>query len=941
MRWFTLLGPVRAGLAGSEVDLGAAQQKSVLATLLLHAGQHVSLNQMVDWVWGDHPPRSAAQIIRTYVYRLRRALTDPRGTPGARIESVGTGYVMHVEPDELDLAVFRRHVTEAEAARRADDLAGARAILAEGLARWGGEPFADLSGDRIDAARARLGKLRLSALEQAIELDVELGRYSEAVDAVSALVAANPLDERFRRLLMLALARSGQRSEALAVYAGTRAILAEELGIDPGPELRDLHLRILRADDAAEPPAEWHGPATPAQLPARLAGFIGRKAELDRLDTLLADSRLVCLHGMAGTGKTALAVQWAHGAADRFPDGQLYLNLRGFDPSGQVMETGEALATLLGALGLPSGRIPAAIAGRTALLRTLLAGRRMLLLLDNAHSAEQVRPLLPGTCDCVVVVTSRDQLPGLVAFEHAQPVRLDPLPAAEARAFLAARIGGGRVADDDAVAEIAWRCGRLPLALTILAARAVLQPEVPLSALLGQLRAHHGTLTAFQDSDDALDARSVFSWSYRSLTPDAARLFRLLAVHPGDDFSLASAASIAGVAILDGRRLLTELVRANLVREHFPGRYTRHDLLRAYAADLLAETSAVGGKDSERMFASRQVPGETTERTFALRRLLDHYLHSARATIPLLGYNFRTADGSEIGADVTREPLPGRLDAEAWLARERHSLVTSVRLAADSGEDSRAWQLADAVSHQFQRRGHWREQVAVQRVALDAARRLGDRRAEGLALRSLGSVYGRCGRVPQAVESLTAALAAFEECGDLYNLARTHGTLAYLHDANGDYAASLACGRATYRLMREIDDAPGAAMALCGVGWAHAALGAYGAAIIASRQALDDLDLLGLSDGRASALEALGWAYAGSGCHRQAITHYLAAIKVCEEFDERLGATTILDRLGESQLALADRAGARDSWERAARTLETLRHPRAERARQRLAALDR
>jgi DNA-binding SARP family transcriptional activator len=654
--WFTVLGPVRAGHGGIEFDLGTPQQKSVLAALLLQAGRHVARHELVDWLWGENPPRTADQVIRTYIHRIRRVLTTSVAPADSPIRSVGTGYTIQVGPDDLDLTRFQQHVDGARELGRRGDRVGTRDALRRGLALWSGEvALADLTGELARRSRDRYANVRLDALAQAIELDIELGRPGEVVHELSELAEYHAFDERFARLLMLALYRCGRRAESLAVYARTRVVLQDELGVDPGGALQELHLQILRADDtpADHPPAVVRRPrmlpARPAQLPPGPGAFTGRSAELRQLDELLspvgnepASTRLICVHGMAGVGKTALAVHWAHSIASRFPDGQIYVNLRGFQLSGDLMPPNEALQILLGALGVPAARIPAEEDARTALMRTMLAGRQVLLMLDNVRSAAQVRPLLPGTAGCTVLVTSRNQLPSLVAIEHAHPLRLDALVTDEATTFLSTRIGSERAhAEPDQLEDIVALCGGLPLALTIVAARAVLHPEIHLSVLLEQLRAHHGTLEAFSDFDASIDARTVFSWSYRDLPPAAARMFRLLALHPGEDFGQYAAASVAGLPIVQARGLLTELTRANLLREHVGGRYLRHNLLRAYAGELLAQI------DSE------------DERQAAWGRMLAHYLHSAHTTVDLKRQPRKILDVPPPGPGVTLESVAG------------------------------------------------------------------------------------------------------------------------------------------------------------------------------------------------------------------------------------------------------------------------------------------
>jgi NB-ARC domain/Bacterial transcriptional activator domain len=418
---------------------------------------------------------------------------------------------------------------------------------------------------------------------------------------------------------MRALHVAGRSAEALERYAATRQLLAEELGTDPGPQLQRLHQSILRGDVLTPSATTTRAPVVPAQLPFGVAGFTGRIDQLARLDTLLRELAhgptavvISAVSGTAGVGKTALAVHWAHRVADRFPDGQLYVNLRGFDAGGQVMDPAEAVRRFLDALGVPAERIPVDLDAQAALYRSLLAGRRMLVVLDNARTTAQVRPLLPGARTCLVLVTSRNQLSGLVAADGAHPIILDLLTLDEAWELLARRLGSDRTtAEPDAVAEIITACARLPLALAIVGARAATHPHLPLHTLAGELRDSGDRLGTLTTDDPTTDVRAVFSWSYHALTPDAARLFRLLGLHPGPDISIAATASLAALSLPQVRVLLAELAGANLLVERTPNRYSLHDLLRAYAGDL-AHTH-----DSDQ------------QRHATTHRMLDHYLHTA------------------------------------------------------------------------------------------------------------------------------------------------------------------------------------------------------------------------------------------------------------------------------------------------------------------------
>ncbi|MDH3039341.1 BTAD domain-containing putative transcriptional regulator, partial [Streptomyces sp. TRM75561] len=560
------------------------------------------------------------------------------------IQTVDVGYQTRLSDDELDLTSFRKLTALAEQAASRRDHQAVGATLREALSLWQGPALAGMHGWYADAQRVRLEALRTAAQGSYLAAELDLGAHEELVPQLIELVNGDPLNERFREMLMVALYRSGRQAAALETYLQARGLLQDELGVDPSPALQRMYHRILRADQTLF--VERHGAnagtspvasmtrdesnrllhrdlAAPAQLPADLASFVGREEAIEQARKLTPDigsapsaAALSVVTGMAGVGKTAFAVHWAHTVADRFPDGQLYVNLRGFDSSYKPLTAKHALRTMVESFGVPSHSIPEDTDALAARFRTALSGRRVLLLLDNARDAAQVRPLLPGMPGCLTIVTSRNQLTGLIASDAAWPIRLDVLSPEEGRKFLARRIGEERVAaEPEAVDVIMEQCGRLPLALSIAAARAAIRATFPLASLAEELREGWGSLDSFTDAEpgSATDVRAVFSWSYKALTPATARLFRLLSLHPGPDISLAAAVSLAGLTRPHTRQLLAELVQACLVEEIAPTRYAWHDLVRAYSREL---------------FIASDTPEEGES---AMCRMLDYYLHSALA----------------------------------------------------------------------------------------------------------------------------------------------------------------------------------------------------------------------------------------------------------------------------------------------------------------------
>src|SRR5580704_13279192 len=593
-----VLGPVMAWYGDQELPVGQPRQQAVLGILAMRANRVISRGELVDAVWGQDPPASAEGGIYTYVAGLRRVIEPNRSLrgPGRVLVSSGAGYVLHLVPGQPDAVAFEQDLGRSRQLRKAGDLSGAVVALNSALSLWRGIAFAGVPGPFAETERVRLGELRSAAAEERADVLLSLGRHEEVVPDLTAMVADNPLRERMRGLLMIALYRCGRHADALRVFAEGRRVLADELGIDPGSDLSRIHQQVLTADPALAAPdgpalvtldadatgttsvlgdgrprprAEGMVTPVPAQLPLDAPGFSGRHEELSILQAMLPPKSagaepseagpgavgpgeastvqtvpIVVISGTAGTGKTALAVRFGRQVAKRFPHGQLYVNLRGLDPATPPMEPAEALRFFLDALGVPPYRIPAGTEGRAALYRSLLDGKRMLIVLDNARDVAQVRPLLPGSPGSLVVVTSRNAMTGLVAAEGAVPLTLDVLSDAEAHEMLGRRLGRERIAaEPEAADEIISSCARLPLALGIAVGRAASRPKRPLSGLAAELRDARGRLDVLE-ADAATNVRAVFSWSYDQLSETAARMFRLLGLHPGPGISLTAAASL-------------------------------------------------------------------------------------------------------------------------------------------------------------------------------------------------------------------------------------------------------------------------------------------------------------------------------------------------------------------------------------------------------------
>jgi DNA-binding SARP family transcriptional activator/Tfp pilus assembly protein PilF len=903
-----------------RVALGSGRQRALLAALLLRANRAVSVEELTELVWDGAAPRQARAAVQTNLMRLRRSLDRAGGPP--LVVTEGAGYAIRMaDPDWLDLLAFDDLLERARQRREANDPVAQSDLLARALDLWRGQPLADVPSEVLRReAGARLAERRLWALEQRIDADLRLGRHGELVAELRGLTGEHPLREQFWAFLMVALYWAGRQAEALDAYQQARGVLVESLGVEPGPVLRDVERAVLTNSVPLRAlPAD-----VPRQLPADIAAFAGRTAELAQLDALLpaagtAPAMVVCVvDGTAGVGKTALAIHWAHRVAHRFPDGQLYVDLRGFEADAKPMSAAEALRGFLDALAVPPHRLPAGVPAQSALYRSLLADRRALVVLDNARDAEQVRPLLPGSPGCLALVTSRNQLFGLVTVEGARPLTVALPGEVEARELLGRRLGAARLAAEPAaVAEIVERCARLPLALAVVAARAATRPGFPLAALAAELGEVRTGLDAFAGGERAADVRAVFSWSYRMLGGPAARLFRLLGVHPGPDITVPAAASLAGVPRQQARTLLAELTRSHLVAEHSPGRFALHDLLRAYAAGLA------------------QARDGRSERHRARRRTLDHYLHTAHAADRLLDPHRAPIALPSPAPGVSSEHLTGYDQAVAWFTVE-HPVLLAVARQAEAGFDRHAWQLAWSLAGFLDRQGHYADLAETQRAGLAAAGRLGDRAGQAHAHRDLATAFIRAGEFDAARTHLRRALDVFEVLGQSAELACTYLALGWLSDQEGDHQASLEHARHALGLFRRAGDLAGEARTLNTIGWSHAQLGRHREAVVHCQRALALQEQIGDRDCLGYTWDSLGYAHYRLGDQPLAIHCYERALAAGRELgNPELQAHALLE-LGDVRHAAGDSSAAWDAWRQALDILGDLDHPDARRARERL-----
>jgi DNA-binding SARP family transcriptional activator/tetratricopeptide (TPR) repeat protein len=934
---FRLLGEVQLHAGGQSLDVGTPRQQAVLAALIVDAGAPVPTETLIDRVWDDAPPAEARSVVYSHLSRIRQLLRQAGGLAGeaaARIERRHAGYLLDIDPERVDLHRFWRLVEQGHDPRCAD--ADRATALTEALRLWRGTPLAGVPGGWVAQVRDRWHRKRLDAVVQWAQVELRLGNPGTVIAAVPDLAAEYPLVEPLEHLLMQALHADGRDAEALDRYATVRQRLAAELGTDPGAELQALHQAILRGE---LPPPRSRIPAStaahlavPAQLPPDVYAFSGRGEELRRLDGLLpaadgatprASSTVVitAIDGTAGIGKTALAVHWSHQVADRFADGQLYVNLRGFDPTGSPVVPAEAVRGFLDAFEVPAERIPASVDAQVGLYRSLLAGRRVLVVLDNARDAEQVRPLLPGASGCLVVVTSRNQLAGLVIAAGAHPLTLGLPTFAEARELLARRLGPDRVAAEPrSVEEIITLCARLPLALAIVAARAATHPGFGLAVLAGELRRARGGLDEFTGADPATDARAVFSWSYQQLGAEAARLFRLLGLHPGPDIGAPAAASLAGVPVDAAQPLLNELSRAHMVTQRSPGRYACHDLLRAYATEQarLIDTDA--------------------ERHAATRRVLGHYVHSADAADRLLNPHRDTPPTlPPLPPGSSVEPVADHKQAMAWFDAEAPALLTAIRDGAS--DDGEVWQLAWSLTRFLWCQALWHHSVDALRSALDAARRMADPVKQAFAHRLLGCAYPWLGRYDDARAHLREALDLYRAAGDNVGAAHSHRQYSYMLERQGRYREALPHAEQALDLFGAAGHRAGQARALNAVGWFHALLGDYAEAVDYCQRALDLQEDLGDRLGQAETWHSLGYIHHRLGSHARAIACYRAAVELNHELDDRYNEANKLAHLGDAHHAAGDLESAGSAWRHAVEVFEQLGEPGAEEVRAKLSKL--
>ncbi|WP_308301028.1 tetratricopeptide repeat protein [Crossiella sp. S99.2] len=938
---FRVLGPLEAVLDGQALPLGTPRARTVLGILLANAGAIVSIDRIAEELWPHGTTVDTKAEIYAYISRLRCALGQRKGGPAWLLRR-SPGYQLSLQPGELDLHRFEALVEQARVARRLGDLETCAGRYREALALWRGNPFAGVAATPIlDAEIARLTEYRLATQEELADCVLACGAAcgGDLVAELSALVAANPLRERLHALLMRALCQSGRPAEALRVHQELRTALAEELGVSPGPEIGELYERILHgeADSAARPAERPRTSTRRNDLQADIVDFTGRQEEMRRLLATLPDTDrpggtalvITAIDGMAGVGKTTLAVHAAHQLAAHFPDGSLFIDLHAHTAGHEPTDPAAALDTLLRAIGVAGEKIPERLDARSALWRAELADKRALLVLDNAASAAQVRPLLPGTAGCLTLVTSRRRLTDL---DTAQTLSLDVLPhTAAADLFTRTVDHPPATTEATAVAEVVELCGRQPLALRIAAARLRARPAWTAAHLATRLRDQRRRLTELAAGDRCVG--TAFTLSYRQLAPAQARLFRLLGLIPGPDFDVHVAAALAELPVAETEDLLEELVDVHLVQQPTPGRYQFHDLLRHYAR------RAAHDEEAE--------PGRRT----ALQRMFEHYVATSGAAAIMLDPNLVWLPE----APAPRTWLSTPEQALAWQDAEYPNLAAAATQAQEDGWHEPAWQLPHTLDAYFDMRGHsplrlmhgaveasrelgdrhaqacsrlglasaclrlgrYREAVDNLKQALDLFRAAGFRRGEATALRRFGGIYEPTGRYPEAIASLTQALEIYREIEDLIGQGEAENDLAnvFLHTSRYDKAERRL--ESALRLYRRGGYRVGEGISLINLGYLFLRTSRYPQAIEHFSAALDVNRATGSRLGIGGALNNLGHTYLRVGRYPEALDHLRRALAVHRETGYRRHQANALSNLGQALLRVGQPGEATELLEQA------------------------
>ncbi|GAA3668185.1 BTAD domain-containing putative transcriptional regulator [Nonomuraea antimicrobica] len=879
------------------MDIGPARQRCVLAALLVDVGQIVSTDQLIYRVWAEAPPRRVRNTLHSYLARLRAVVQCPEGDGVTLFRQAG-GYVLDAPREQVDLHRFRMLVDQGRDV--GDEKRAVR--LREALGLWQADVLGGVSGEWVEGMRRQLDEEHLTASLLYQDIQLSHGRHEELLPGLRDLVASHPFDERLAARLMSVLSRCGRQAEALRLYERVRRELAEQLGVDPGPELRARHLEVLSSAPAPARLAAVPALPVPRQLPLAPMEFEGRARELAVLDRMDEQDTnpVLTLVGTGGVGKTYLALHWAHQHLDRFPDGQLYANLRAFNPAGECQEPGTVLRGFLEGLGVEPAAIPADHDARSALYRSLVAGRRLLVVVDDVRDAAHIIPLLPGSPTCVVLITSRNQLAELTVTHGARTLTLDVLPPTEARRMLTRHIGKSRVAaEPEAVTALLEHCAGLPLALGILASRVMTHPEFPLAFLAEELREESSRLDALYVGGPNTDIRAVLTSSYRALDPAAASTLGLLGLAPGPTIGLRTAAALLDLPLPSARKLLRTLEDAHLLHQYVPGRYRMHDLVRLYAIET----------------AERDMPDGEGE--VAMRRLVGFFLRGAIAADRLL-YPNRLRARLEFPRYDANQPPQDVAEALTWFDTEYSCLLAAQRLTVARGWDPETLQLAWALDTFCWRQVHQRDRIDLWAAGFEAAERLGEPTGRAVAHWRLGYARALAGQRDQVLHFLYSALTLFEEVGDRGSEAHVHQSLGWVLSQRGEQQQALDHAQRASAVYQVLDNPVWEANALNAVAWCLAQLDRHEEAYVHCEQALSLFRTCNDLDGEAATLDSMGYIAHHMSRHGEAIGHYLSAVDLRDATGNASQKVDSLVRLGDVYAARRRRAEARRTWEWAA-----------------------
>lgn len=914
---FTVLGPLGVEADGAPLSVGGARQRAILALLVLNQGLVVPVDVLIDVVWNGRPPATARTQVAICVAALRKAFK----TAGVTDEVIVTqhpGYLLDASRHEIDSLVFADLVGQAEQAAADGRLPEAAQHYARALGLWRGPALAGVMGRAVEDEASRLEERRLNAFDDATAVHLALDQHQEIIPELSAVVRDHPLRERTLRHLMLALYRSGRRAEALDTFRAARKQFIDELGLEPGPDVQALHDAILTDDPSLAAPDSRAAAASgdvpvgtaPFELPPGIPGFIGREAELRDLDALLSapgDSsgpRVGLITGVAGVGKTGIAVHWGHRVQEHFPDGTLYADLRGYDGHHTPTEADDVLGRFLRSLGVAADRVPAAREERAALYRSLLAGRRMLVVLDNVRHYAQVRDLLPGVGECCVVVTSREALEDLVVWPPQARVQLRVLAEREAVGLLAAIVGESRIAASPGdAAALAHLCDGLPLALRITAARLASRPHWTVRHMVTRLRDEQRRLDELSQGESQV--RAGLELSYRHLSPQAARLYRRLSLPASPDFAAWTAAALLDCPVPEAETLIEQLVDAQFLEPvgldatgHT--RYRLQNLLRLYGAECAAQ------EESEE------------QRHAALEQVLRTYLTLAEeAHRREYGGDFSVLHGTaprrRLSGELTDELLVAPLE---WFEAERLSLRALIDQAADLGLAELAWDLATSMVVLFETRNYvddWRH--CAQR-ALDAARTAGDVRGQAVMLADLGAAELRLRDLPRTGVLLEEALELHRRCGERYGAALVLRNLAIRDRMRGDLGTAMVRLEEARATFRAVGDRSSEAHVVNNLAQIHLDLGRAELAVGLGREAVRLSQTIGGAGGArglAQSLHRLARVYLTVGETQSAEEAFLQVVHIVKEKSDMVGLAYALHGLGETRLAAGDGQKALDT----------------------------